>query len=66
MTITANPAKTLRRKDVVTTLGLSKATIDRMISSGELASFKQGRSRLIPAASVDEYIARKREEAGAA
>lgn len=59
MTTTAHTRKTLRRDETAVALGLSKVTIDRMVRSGELASFKQGRSRLIVAASVDEWMARK-------
>jgi len=59
MTATTSPRATLRRREAATSLGVSLSTLDRMIGSGELPSFLRKRTRFIPAASVQEYIARK-------
>ena len=47
---------------VGTWLGLSRPTIYELIGSGQLVSYKIGRSRRISGASVATYLERCREE----
>lgn len=60
MTAVAVPRRTLRRKEAALALGISRATIDRLIGRGELESIKRGRSRLIPVECVDAWLDRKK------
>ncbi|MEK3915220.1 helix-turn-helix domain-containing protein [Paenibacillus sp. FSL H7-0331] len=47
---------TLTVRDVATYLGISKATIDRRISTGKLKSYKDGKLRRIKREDLLEYI----------
>jgi excisionase family DNA binding protein len=47
-------------------LSLSKSVIYELLRSGRLRSVKQGRSRLIPAAAIAEYVALLERENGRA
>lgn len=42
--------------DVVRMLNLSRSTVFELLRTGRLRSVHQGRSRLIPATSVREYV----------
>ena len=62
-----SPAKQLYRvRDAMAVLSLSRSVIYEQIRSGRLESVTQGRSRLIPASAIAEYIALLKREAKAA
>jgi excisionase family DNA binding protein len=52
--------------DVMQILSLSRTVIFELLRSGRLRSVKQGRTRLIPASALREYIALLEKEAHAA
>ena len=52
--------------DAVAVLSLSRSVIYEQIRSGRLRSVTQGRTRLIPASAIAEYIALLEREADAA
>ena len=52
--------------DVMQILSLSRTVIFELLRSGRLRSVKQGRTRLIPASALREYIALLEKEADAA
>jgi excisionase family DNA binding protein len=61
------PEKQLYRvRDAMAVLSLSRSVIYEQIRSGRLGSVTQGRSRLIPASAITEYIALLKQEAKAA
>jgi excisionase family DNA binding protein len=61
------PGKQLYRvADAMAVLSMSRSVIYEQIRSGRLRSVTQGRSRLIPAAAIAEYVALLETEAGAA
>ncbi|MCW2942101.1 MAG: DNA-binding protein [Actinomycetia bacterium] len=47
-------------------LSMSKTVIYRMIRSGRLRTVKEGRTRLVPATAITDYIALLEQEASAA
>lgn len=53
----------LRVPEVMSLLGLSRWQVYNLIRSGELESVKVGRSRRVPVAALDEFVAQLREEA---
>ena len=53
-----------RVHDAVKLLGQSRSAIYELIRSGRLRSVKEGRSRLIPATAIRDYIALLEHEAG--
>jgi excisionase family DNA binding protein len=55
-----------RITDAMVVLSMSRSAIYEQIRSGRLRSVTQGRSRLIPAAAIAEYIALLELEARAA
>jgi excisionase family DNA binding protein len=55
-----------RVRDAMTVLSLSRSIIYELIRSGRLRSVTQGRSRLIPASAIAEYVALLESEARAA
>ena len=62
-----SPAKQLYRiRDAMTVLSLGRSVIYEQIRSGRLRSVTQGRSRLIPASAIAEYVALLEGEARAA
>jgi excisionase family DNA binding protein len=62
-----SPAKQLYRVcDAMAVLSLGRSVIYEPIRSGRLRSVTQGRSRLIPASAIAEYIALLEREARAA
>jgi excisionase family DNA binding protein len=61
------PAKQLYRvRGAMVVLSLGRSSIYEQIRSGRLRSVTQGRSRLIPASAIDEYIKLLQSEARAA
>lgn len=62
-----SPDKQLYRvRDAMVVLSLGRSSIYEQIRSGRLRSVTQGRSRLIPASAIDEYIKLLQSEARAA
>ena len=55
-----------RVREAMTVLSLSRSVIYELIRSGRLRSVTEGRSRLIPASAITEYIALLESEARAA
>jgi len=55
-----------RVHDAMAVLSLSRSVIYEQIRSGRLRSVTQGRSRLIPASAIAEYVALLESEARAA
>jgi excisionase family DNA binding protein len=53
-----------RIADAMVVLSLSRTVIFELLRSGRLRSVKQGRTRLIPASAIHEYIALLEKEAG--
>ncbi|MGH3702099.1 MAG: helix-turn-helix domain-containing protein [Pseudonocardiaceae bacterium] len=52
--------------DVMQTLSMSRTVVFELLRSGRLRSVKQGRTRLIPASAIRDYIALLEKEAEAA
>jgi excisionase family DNA binding protein len=61
-----NRKQLYRIADAVAVLSLSRSMIYEQIRSGRLRSVTQGRTRLIPASAITEYIALLKREADAA
>lgn len=61
-----NSRQLYRIPDVMRLLSLSRSVIYEQIRSGRLRSVTQGRSRLIPASAIAEYVALLEAEARAA
>ena len=55
-----------RISDAMVVLSLSRSVVYEQIRSGRLRSVTQGRSRLIPASAIADYIALLEQEANAA
>ena len=55
-----------RVRDAMAVLSLSRSVIYEQIRSGRLRSVTEGRSRLIPASAITEYVALLESEARAA
>lgn len=65
--VASSPAKQLYRvRDAMAILSLGRSAIYEQIRSGRLRSVTQGRSRLIPASAIAEYVALLESEARAA
>ena len=62
----ASDKKLYRVADAMVVLSLSRSVIYEQIRSGRLRSVTQGRSRLIPASAIAEYVALLESEARAA
>jgi excisionase family DNA binding protein len=61
------PDKQLYRvRDAMVVLSMSRSVIYEQLRSGRLRSVTQGRSRLIPASAIAEYVALLEQEAKAA
>ncbi len=61
---TDRPAPVLYRVcDVTALLNLSRTVVYDLLRTGRLRSVKEGRTRLIPASAVREYLALLEEEA---
>lgn len=50
------PAKAYDKQQAAATLSISRATIDRLISTGELRAKKIGSRVVIPVEAIDEYL----------
>ena len=61
-----NPKQLYRVADAMAVLSISRSVIYEQIRSGRLRSVTQGRSRLIPASAIAEYVALLESEARAA
>ena len=59
-------AQLYKVSDVMQALSMSRTVIFELLRSGRLRSVKQGRTRLIPASAIREYIALLEKEAEAA
>ncbi|MEU8178005.1 helix-turn-helix domain-containing protein [Microbispora hainanensis] len=57
--------KLYRVPDAVKGLGVGRSTLHDLIRQGRLRSVKQGRTRLIPASAIAEYVALLEQEAAA-
>lgn len=57
------PRLLLRTDEVVSATGLSRATVCKLIASGEIASIKIGRSRRIPVDALRAWIAKQADAA---
>ncbi|MET9860594.1 helix-turn-helix domain-containing protein [Streptomyces smyrnaeus] len=55
-----------RVEDAMPVLNMGRTTIYELIRSGRLRTVKEGRSRLIPASAINEYVALLEREAGEA
>jgi excisionase family DNA binding protein len=62
----ANRKQLYRIADAMAVLSLSRSVIYEQIRSGRLRSVTQGRSRLIPASAIADYVALLEREATAA
>ncbi|MFF3445343.1 helix-turn-helix domain-containing protein [Streptosporangium sp. NPDC002721] len=56
-------ARLYRVSDAMRRLGLSRSVLYELMRSGRLRSVKEGRTRLIPASAIHEYIALLEREA---
>jgi excisionase family DNA binding protein len=61
-----NPKQMYRIADAVVVLSLGRTVIYEQIRSGRLRTVTQGRTRLIPASAITEYIKLLEQEADAA
>lgn len=54
------PGRTAYRvEEVAEQLGVGRSAVYNLIASGELASFRVGRSRRVPAGAVNDFIRRQ-------
>jgi excisionase family DNA binding protein len=60
------PRLSYRPDEAADMLGLSRRSVDRLIASGQLRSIKMLRARLIPAASIESFLASQETTAKAA
>jgi excisionase family DNA binding protein len=56
----------ITRADACARLGVCRSIVDRLVKSGELASFKIGGSRKIPVSAIDDFVARRLSESSVA
>ncbi|MFD8944852.1 helix-turn-helix domain-containing protein [Streptomyces californicus] len=61
----AIPRALYRVPDAVRVLGLSRSVVYDLIRVGRLRTVKEGRTRLVPAAAIADYVALLEREAGA-
>ncbi len=54
-----------RVPDAVRVLGLSRSVVYDLIRVGRLRTVKEGRTRLVPASAITDYVALLEREAGA-
>ncbi|MFD8663717.1 helix-turn-helix domain-containing protein [Streptomyces globisporus] len=54
-----------RVPDAVRVLGLSRSVVYDLIRAGRLRTVKEGRTRLVPASAITDYVALLEREAGA-
>jgi excisionase family DNA binding protein len=53
-----------RVSDAVTVLNLSRSVVYELIRSGRLKTVKEGRTRLVPAVAISEYVELLMRESG--
>lgn len=58
--------KLYRPEEAAQALGLSRSTVYELLADGRLASVKVGRSRRIPRAALDRFVAELSAPSGAA
>lgn len=58
-------AQMVRVKTALELLGIGRTTLYQLIRSGRLRTVTQGRSRLIPASAIRDYVALLEQEAEA-
>lgn len=68
---TENPSRQLdvqlyKVSDVMRALSMSRTVVFELLRTGRLRSVKQGRTRLIPASAIRDYVALLEKEAEAA
>ncbi|MGW9455371.1 helix-turn-helix domain-containing protein [Streptomyces globisporus] len=61
----AIPPALYRVPDAVRVLGLSRSVVYDLIRAGRLRTVKEGRTRLVPASAITDYVALLEREAGA-
>lgn len=61
----AIPQALYRVPDAVRVLGLSRSVVYDLIRVGRLRTVKEGRTRLVPASAISDYVALLEREAGA-
>ena len=61
----AIPQALYRVPDAVRVLGLSRSVVYDLIRLGRLRTVKEGRTRLVPASAIADYVALLEREAGA-
>ncbi|SCD55737.1 DNA binding domain-containing protein, excisionase family [Streptomyces sp. BvitLS-983] len=61
----AIPPVLYRVPDAVRVLGLSRSVVYDLIRVGRLRTVKEGRTRLVPASAIADYVALLEREAGA-
>ncbi|MFE0696606.1 helix-turn-helix domain-containing protein [Streptomyces sp. NPDC058869] len=61
----AIPQALYRVPDAVRLLGLSRSVVYDLIRVGRLRTVKEGRTRLVPASAIADYVALLEREAGA-
>ncbi|MEV7482093.1 helix-turn-helix domain-containing protein [Streptomyces halstedii] len=59
------PPALYRVPDAVKALGLSRSVVYDLIRAGRLRTVKEGRTRLVPASAITDYVALLEREAGA-
>ncbi|GGK98955.1 hypothetical protein Ppa06_67130 [Planomonospora parontospora subsp. parontospora] len=55
----------LHPRDAARVLGIGRDKVFRLLRSGQLRSYRDGRLYLVPAEAIEEYISRKMAEADA-
>ncbi|MFH8375243.1 helix-turn-helix domain-containing protein [Streptomyces cyaneofuscatus] len=60
----AIPQALYRVPDAVRVLGLSRSVVYDLIRVGRLRTVKEGRTRLVPASAIADYVALLEREAG--
>lgn len=63
-TLASGEVHLYRVTDAMRVLNLSRTVLFEQLRTGRLRSVKQGRTRLIPATAIREYIALLEQEAG--
>lgn len=62
-TLSASGTQLYRVNDAMRVLSLSRSAVYRLIRSGRLRTVNEGRTRLVPASAIADYIALLEQEA---
>lgn len=62
-TVAALPTLVLTVEEAASVLRIGRTTVFALVKNGEIRSYLVGRSRRIPLSAINEYLARKEEEA---